>query len=85
MLASEVEIGDHVTFRGEEWEVTDVVERNKGEEIHLELTRWTENNEEVTERFVFDPLDEFEDDELKFTVRWAARPDPQPPAEPSET
>lgn len=76
MLASEVEIGDHVTYRGEEWEVTDVVERDKGEEIHLELTRWTENNEEVTERFVFDPLDELkgeedalEGDEPKFRAR----------------
>jgi hypothetical protein len=41
VLASEVEIGDHVTIRGEEWEVTDVTDRRGGEEIQLELTRWT--------------------------------------------
>jgi hypothetical protein len=55
VLASEVEISDHVTFRGKEWDVTDVVHLDKGEQIHLELTHWTENNEEVTERFVLDP------------------------------
>jgi hypothetical protein len=92
VLASEVEIGDHVTFRGKEWDVTGVVHLDKGEQIHLELTHWIENNEEVTERFVLDPLDELEGDEdelegdePKFTVRWAAPPDPQPPAEPSGT
>jgi hypothetical protein len=60
VLAFEVEIGDHVTFRGEEWEVTNVIDRDKGEEVHLELTRWTDNDKEVTERFVFDANDEIE-------------------------
>jgi hypothetical protein len=61
VLASEVEIGDHVTTHGEEWEVTNVTDRRGGEEIHLELTRWTAGNQEVTEWFVFDADDEIEE------------------------
>jgi hypothetical protein len=60
VLASDIEIGDHVTVRGEEWEVTDVMDRRGGEEIQLELTRWTIDNEEVVERLVFDADDEIE-------------------------
>jgi hypothetical protein len=70
VLASEVQIGDHVTTHGEEWEVTNVTDRLGGEEIHLELTRWTAGNQltrwtagnqEVTEWFVFDANDEIEE------------------------
>jgi hypothetical protein len=61
LLASEVQIGDHVTTHGEEWEVTNITDRLGGEEIHLELTRWTAGNREVTEWFVFDANDEIEE------------------------
>jgi hypothetical protein len=50
-----------VTTHGEEWEVTNVTDRRGGEEIHLELTRWTAGNQEVTEWFVFDADDEIEE------------------------
>jgi hypothetical protein len=41
-----------------EWEVTNVTDRLGGKEIHLELTRWTAGNQEVTEWFVFGANDE---------------------------
>jgi hypothetical protein len=62
MQAFDVEIGDHVTVRGEEWEVTDAIDRRKGEEIELELTRWTVDNKEIKERVLFDADDEIEID-----------------------
>jgi hypothetical protein len=44
-----------------EWEVTNVTDRLGGKEIHLELTRWTAGNQEVTEWFVFGANDEIEE------------------------
>jgi hypothetical protein len=60
MLAVDAEIGDHVIVHGEEWEVTDVIDRDKGEQIHLQLSRWTYDNEVITEIFVLDADEEIE-------------------------
>jgi CRISPR/Cas system-associated protein Cas5 (RAMP superfamily) len=58
VLAVDVEIGDHVIVDGEEWEVTDVIDRDKHEQIHLLLSRWTDDNEVITELFVLDADEE---------------------------
>jgi len=58
VLAVDVEIGDHVMVDGEEWEVTDVIDRDKHARIHLLLSRWTDDNEVVTELFVLDADEE---------------------------
>jgi hypothetical protein len=58
VLAVDVEIGDQVIVDGEEWEVTDVIDRDRHEQIHLLLSRWTDDNKVVTELFVLDADEE---------------------------
>jgi hypothetical protein len=60
VFASDAEIGDYVTFRGEEWEVTDVTYHDKGEQVRLQLRRGTDDDKEVTEWFLFDDYEELE-------------------------